>query len=349
MRPIPTPQVSNYTQLTHDGLQKTLIGTDGSRLFLTVVSSTVEDAAAVQVTGGDPMKIEMPGPGMVPVDVAPDGSSLLLVDGRGYPPIGPLWSLPVLGNSPRRLGDAVGQNAAWSPDGKSLAYAQGTDVYLAKPDGTEPRKLVALKNFISDIVWSPDGSHIRIGTTEITQSGTTGIVGEQAIWDVASDGSNPRRVPAGWKSGSDECCGKWTPDGKYFVFQSGGQIWALPQDSRLFHSGAQPVRLTSSPMSLHSPLLSKDGKKLFVVGRTYRGELTRFDLKSGQPSPFYGGISAEWVEPSKDGQHGGVCFLSARRLMEEPSRRNRTRTVDICADSASLATLVARWPKDCFF
>ena len=302
MRPIPTPQVSNYTQLTHDGLQKTLIGTDGSRLFLTVVSSTVEDAAAVQVTGGDPTKIEMPGPGMVPVDVAPDGSSLLLVDGRGYPPIGPLWSLPVLGNSPRRLGDAVGQNAVWSPDGKSLAYAQGTDVYLAKPDGTEPRKLVALKNFISDMVWSPDGSHIRIGTTEITQSGTTGIVGEQAIWDVASDGSNPRRVPAGWKSGSDECCGKWTPDGKYFVFQSGGQIWALPQESRLFHSDAQPVQLTSSPMSLHSPLLSKDGKKLFVVGRTYRGELTRFDLKSGQPSPFFGGISAEWVEPSKDGQ-----------------------------------------------
>jgi len=47
MRPVSTPQVSNYAQLTHDGLQKTLIGTDGSRLFLTVVHSTVEDAAAV--------------------------------------------------------------------------------------------------------------------------------------------------------------------------------------------------------------------------------------------------------------------------------------------------------------
>jgi serine/threonine protein kinase len=70
MRPVSTPQVSNYAQLTHDGLQKTLIGTDGSRLFLTVVHSTVEDAAAVQVTGGDPTRIEMPGPGMVPVDVS---------------------------------------------------------------------------------------------------------------------------------------------------------------------------------------------------------------------------------------------------------------------------------------
>jgi Tol biopolymer transport system component len=236
----------------------------------------------------------------------------------------------------------VGQNAAWSPDGKSLAYAQGTDVYLAKPDGTEPRKLVALKNFISDIVWSPDGSHIRIGTTEITQSGTTGIVGEQAIWDVASDGSNPRRVPAGWKSGSDECCGKWTPDGKYFVFQSGGQIWALPKESRLFRSDAQPVQLTSSPMSLHSPLPSKDGKKLFVVGRTYRGELTRFDLKSGQPSPFYGGISAEWVEPSKDGQQ--VAFVSYPQGDLWKSRADGTERVQLTF--APIRPVLPRWSPD---
>jgi len=342
MRPVSTPQVSNYAQLTHDGLQKTLIGTDGSRLFLTVVHSTVEDAAAVQVTGGDPTRIEMPGPGMVPVDVSPDGASLLVVDGRGYPPIGPLWSLPVLGSSPRRLGDSIGQNGTWSPDGKSLAYARGTDVYLAKPDGTEARKLVTLKNFVSDMVWSPDGKNLRIGTTEITQSGTTGIVGEQAIWDVAADGSNPHRVLAGWKSGSDECCGKWTADGKYFVFQSGGQIWALPHESRLFRSSAQPVQLTSSPMSLHSPLPSKDGKKLFVVGRTYRGELTRFDLKSGQASPFFGGISAEWVEPSRDGMQ--VAFVSYPQGDLWKSKTDGTERVQLTF--APVRPVLPRWSPD---
>jgi hypothetical protein len=35
---------------------------------------------------------------------------------------GPLWSLPVLGGSPRRLGEIVASGAAWSPDGKTLAY-----------------------------------------------------------------------------------------------------------------------------------------------------------------------------------------------------------------------------------
>ena len=135
LRPVAAPQVANYVQLTHDGLQKSLIGTDGSRLFLTVVDSGVEDAAAVPVAGGEPTRIAFPSPGMFPVDLAADGSSFLVVDGTGYPATGPLWSLPVLGDSPRRLGDATGHIAAWSADGKQLAIGKDNDVYLAKGDG----------------------------------------------------------------------------------------------------------------------------------------------------------------------------------------------------------------------
>jgi Tol biopolymer transport system component len=60
--------------------------------------------------------------------------------------------------------------------------------------------------------------------------------------------------------------------------------------------------LTSSPLLLSFPVPSKDGKKLFVVGQTDRGELMRYDLKSRQWVPFLGGISAEYVAFSKDGQ-----------------------------------------------
>ena len=66
--------------------------------------------------------------------------------------------------------------------------------------------------------------------------------------------------------------------------------------------------MTSSPLSLSSPLPSKDGKKLFVVGQSYRGELTRYDAKSRQFSPFLGGISAEFVAFSRDGQW--VAYVS---------------------------------------
>ena len=77
---------------------------------------------------------------------------------------------------------------------------------------------------------------------------------------------------------------------------SHGQVWALPRKGSLFGSEPKPIQLTFSPMSLETPLPSKDGKKLFVVGRTFRGESVRDDAKSGQFSPFLGGMSAEYVE-----------------------------------------------------
>ena len=57
-----------------------------------------------------------------------------------------------------------------------------------------------------------------------------------------------------------------------------------------FDSQPKPFQLTSSPLSLSSPLPSKDGKKLFVVGQTYRGELMRYDAKVGPA------LSRSWAE-----------------------------------------------------
>ena len=75
-----------------------------------------------------------------------------------------------------------------------------------------------------------------------------------------------------------------------------------------FAGTPKPIQVTSSPMSLSSPLPSKDGKKLFVVGETIHGELMRYDLKSGQFAPFLGGISAETPAFSRDGQW--VAYVS---------------------------------------
>jgi Tol biopolymer transport system component len=125
---------------------------------------------------------------------------------------------------------------------------------------------------------------------------------------VSAGGTDLHRLLAGWHDPPDECCGKWTTDGKYFIFQSNHQIWALRQKDGFIQSEPKPTPLTSSPLSLSSPLPSRDGKKLFVIGQTYRGELMRYDSKSGQFVPFLGGISAEYVAFSKDGQW--VAYVS---------------------------------------
>ena len=343
IQPLPEPKVANYVQLTHDGLQKSLIGTDGSRIYLhlgsgNLGSSSSQGIAEISSSGGEPRRISItPSTDMLPVDLSPDGSQLLVLDGQGAPPKGPLWSIPIVGGSPRRLGDTVGETAAWSPDGKMLVYTNLSDMFLAKSDGTESRRLISVKGDIKHVTWSPDSSHLRFDTTE-----SAGGLGQQLAWGVSAAGTDLHRLFAGWHNPPDECCGKWTADGKYFVFQSNSQIWAVPRKAGFLYSEPKPVALTSSPMSLSSPLPSKDGKRLFVIGQTYRGELMRYDSKSGHFSPFLGGISAEYVAFSKDGQW--VAYVSYRDGTLSRSRLDGSERLQLTYPP--LYAVLPRWSPD---
>jgi eukaryotic-like serine/threonine-protein kinase len=68
------------------------------------------------------------------------------------------------------------------------------------------------------------------------------------------------------------------------------------------HPPAEPVQLTTGPINWSPPIPGKDGKTVFSAGITLRGELSRFDPQTKQFQPFLGGISAEFVSLSPDGQ-----------------------------------------------
>ena len=295
-RPLPAPKVSDFVQLTHDGEPKTLEATDGSRLYFRLGTETSLRIAEASVSGGDPVPIPTHSQGLTPLSVSPDGAELLAIDWPGN-----LWSLPTLGGSPNRLAntiasDASGTDAAWSPDGTMLVYCNRSDLFLAKSDGTEARKLISVPGRLFAPQLSPDEKKIRFSVEDAKTGG-------YSLWEVSSQGKNLHPLLPGLHNPPDETTGKWTPDGKYFVFRSMGQIWALPENTGfLSHSATKPIQLTQSPLNLDSPLPSKDGKKLFVTGRILRGELVRYDMKSGEFLPFLSGISAEAPAFSKDGQ-----------------------------------------------
>jgi len=309
MKPSPPPQLGSYTQLTHDGQPKSLIGTDGARLYLAIGTGTsasfsLHGIAEMSVAGGEPKRIAlMNSDGMAPLDLSPDGSTLLVVQGQGAPPRGPLLSIPVLGGSARRIGDFIAEVAAFSPDAKMLAYSSLGDLFIAKSEGTGSHKILSISGDIRQIAWSPDASHLRFNSTE-----TAGTIGRQMEWETAVDGSGLHRLFNGWHNPPDECCGRWTADGDYFIFQSQGQIWSLASKRGIFQADPKPVQLTASPMTLSSPLPSSNGKKLFLIGRTYRGQLVRYDSKSAQFTSVLGGISAEYLTFSRDGQW--VAYVS---------------------------------------
>jgi serine/threonine protein kinase/Tol biopolymer transport system component len=338
LRPDALPKVSNYVQLTHDGRPKQIVATDGSRLYLLLGTELSHSFGEISVSGGEPKPIPTPSAKMVPVGLSSDGSEFLLVAAQGDPPAGPLWSVPLLGGSPRRLGDTEGNAAAWSRDGKMLAYTSHNDLFLAKADGSEPHKLISIKDAtgLDHLAWSPDDRYLRFDLWDTSRFALS-------LWQASRDGKELHPVLPGWsKPPERDCCGKWTADGKYFVFASRKQIWALPRMSGFLHPERKPIQLTSSPMSLGTPLPSKDGKKLFVVGRTFRGESVRYDAKSAQLSPFLGGISAEYIEFSKDGQW--LAYVSFPEGTLWRCRADRTDCLQLTYPPAY--ALIPRWSPD---
>jgi DNA-binding winged helix-turn-helix (wHTH) protein/Tol biopolymer transport system component len=302
-RPVRPPRVLSSTQLTFEGLSKQPpILTDGSRLYF--AGSSPDGPYEVAITGGEPVRLTMPQ--MSPFHfeslaaISMDGSELLLQSSQAYLWRGPLWLIPTVSGPGRRINDVTSTDAAWFPDGKRIVYASGRALYAAKSDGTDSRQFVTVNGTPSWMRWSPDGRLLRFTVTDPHRNTTS-------LWEVRDDGSGLHPLLAGWNTSPAECCGTWTRDGRYFVFQSTrnfrSDIWAIREKPGLLQKPEPaPTQLTSGPLSFTGPQPSYDARKLFAIGVQRRGELLRYDTRSKQFQPYLSGISADTVNFSKDGQ-----------------------------------------------
>src|SRR5262249_41272411 len=165
--------------------------------------------------------------------------------------------------APRRFGSVVAHAGTWSPDGSKILYATGRDLYSAHSDGSEPQKILSAADFIDWPRWSPDGETIRFSV--ITSSNTG------SLWEARADGTGLHRVLPGWNNPPAECCGNWTPDGRYFLFNAThdgrSDVWAIREKRGFLQKDSSaPVQLTSGPMNIRVSVPIIDGKKLFVTG-----------------------------------------------------------------------------------
>jgi Tol biopolymer transport system component/tRNA A-37 threonylcarbamoyl transferase component Bud32 len=302
---LPPPRITGSTQITHDGLPKAFGGqvtaivlTDGPRLFVQESVGGHFVVAQVSASGGETVPIPTPFQNICLDNISPDKSELLVGTFTGTELEQPLWAVPVLGGSPRRLGNVVAVDGTWMPNG-DLLTAHGSDLQVVNPDTNAAHKFASLPDFTYWLRWSPDGRALRFTVSTST--------GGYQIWEVAADGSHVHRLLQGDRDPPDVNKGNWTPDGRYFVFESlrNGRtdLWAIPEKGDFFHkTNHVPVQLTSGPLSFHSAQPSLDGKRIFAIGEQPRGELVRFDAKSGQFLPSLAGISATDVSFSRDGQ-----------------------------------------------
>jgi len=344
LRPsLPPPRIIGYNQVTHDGHQKNFFGqvapivlTDGPRLYIQENISGRFVIAQVSAGGGESIPISTPFANVALNNIAPDKSELLIGSFTGYELDQPLWALPVLGGSPRRLTDLTGEDSLWLPSGELLVpHAQ--DLVLVSSAGST-RKFAATNGAPYWLRLSPDQRVIRLTVNDPSSI---------SLWQVSVDGSNPHRLLPGWNGATGAANGNWTPDGSYFVFQATrngrSDIWSIREKADALHKVShEPVPLTSGPISFYSPQPSPDGKRIFVIGEQPRAELVRYDARSGQFVPYLGGISAGEVSFSRDGKW--VAYVSYPDGILWRSRVDGSEKMQLT--SAPLFAARPRWSPD---
>ena len=304
-RPLPPPRITGTVRITSDGRPKYWpLLTDGSRLFFNSGTGANQPRQA-SVKGGESVALPVPLKNAFLQDISPDRTELLLCRSMAFFAPCDLWVAPLLGGSGRRLGNLVAQNgaAAWSPDGQQVVYARNGELHIARSDGTEVRKLATIPVTPSWVRWSPDGSRVRFSVDLGTGPDDT------SLWEARIDGNRAYPLLPGWAA----CCGNWTPDGRYFVFQAAREpydsVWILREKAGRFQRTERgPFQLTTGPLAAAWPVPSTDGKHLYVGSVQFRYEFLRYDLKSGQLVPAFGGLSGTNLEFSKDGKW--VAYVS---------------------------------------
>ena len=307
------PRVLAITQLTKDGVPKWRVLTDGPRLYIRE-SKGPNFLVQVAVTGGETSPIPTPFLDVGLMDISPDHSQLLVANYVGPSEPAEFWALPLPSGPPRRIADVTGGAGKWSPDGRQLVFTKGDNVYLATADGTDARKLFTVANGAArSLQFSPDGTRVANGAARSLQFSPDGTRirfdvwnGKDffnSIWEIRTDGTNLHPLLPGLRNPPSQCCGVWSPDGRYFFFLGGGNIWALRESNSAFREyPSRLFQLTTGPVLFGAMTPSPDGKKLFAEGRQGRGELIRYDAQRREFVPFLSGIWAADLSFSRDGK-----------------------------------------------
>ena len=273
-----SPSLNNMESLT-------ALTSDGVHLFAPVLDNGHAALAAISITGGAEAMLDIPPEIASPTlaDISPDGSQLLLREHPSPESEQPLWVVPTLGGSARRVGSVLAHDATWMPDGSGILFANGNDLLLTRLTGNDPQLYASLPARAFSLRWEPNGRILRFTLIDP-------IAHTLTLWQLLPGDRKPHRILKDFTVPSSECCGIWTATGDAYVFQSshGGStdLWKLPGEST-----TNPVRLTDGPLQFESPVAARTGNRVYFLGVDARSELKRV-TPTGELRPEHGFLSS---------------------------------------------------------
>ena len=293
------------TQITQEGaiyspkvvLLGTLsaIATDGTHLFSPsnengrVVLSQISISTAASQALSLPSQIgapEMEG-------ISPDGAQLLIRGNLGAASQQPLWIVPIDGGSAFRVPDVVTQAATWMPDGRSVLYASGNQLFTISLQNGRSTMLATTPGRAFWPRWSPDGKLLRFTIIDALNH-------TSSIWEMTPGHGSAHQILKAWSAAGSVCCGTWTGDGTAFVFEATRDghtdLWRT-------NGSIDPTRITNGPLNFKAPVAGRDGGAIFFIGQDIHSRLERYDTQEKQYVPVQGFLSvADHVSYSRDSQ-----------------------------------------------
>ena len=298
----PSPRVTAIIQVTHDGFSKTNLLADNSHLYVTEWPSAHHVIAKLTLRGSNRSIIPSPFSNLQALDLSHDRARLLVSPIRGGASNNEFWALPTMSGAPQRVGKLTGRDASWSKDGRDLVFGKGAVLNIASSTGMRSRELFRADGSVFAPRFSPDGRRIRFTVGNTAQNTTT-------LWEVDRNGNNPRALLLDWQNGTTACCGRWTADGRHYIFQVNESsptaittLWALPDPGPLADGGTPaPIQLTSGPMSFGNASPAGDNNTIWAIGVQPTGEAVKYDADKKTFAPLISGVSATDLDSSLDG------------------------------------------------
>ena len=306
-----TPHVTGIHQLTQSGHPKSLLGrhrlvTDGTRVYFDEFNGNGTRIAQVSVKGGDVSYLDTP---LIPnpriADISGDGSEMLVFSAVGYKEADPahqrsaFWIVQLPSGQAQRIPD-LAERLTWMqflPGTDQVTYVKQNQLYAANRDGTAVHRLMDFPaNYGAPLcayAISPDRKMIRFPGRlwQIWQSNLNGSAVRQFL----------PKFPAAMHGEG------WSRDGKLYIFDqvvyTATSLWAVAERTFPFRTlDSKPVQLTNGPLAFPAATVSRDGKQIFAVGESLRGELNVYDARAHEFRPFLGAMSGGFIDYSPDGQ-----------------------------------------------
>lgn len=241
---------------------------------------------------------------------SPDGNEVAFVFSDDYAKErSGIYTTYIGGEKPLQLtGDPRDCCPVWSPDGRSIAFAQvdlqNSTIYALPALGGTRRKIYSIENDYKEhygkpprFSWSPDGHYLAVSTRMASDPAATQALRAIALLSLSDSTIRPLTSPP--PDASADWCPTFSPDGKLIAFLRSSGPGEVDDLYVVSTNGGEPKRLTFDKRDINgAPSWTPDSREIiFPSSRAGLSALWRIAVSGGEPRRVEG-VGTSTFEPA---------------------------------------------------